>query len=715
MHILDAFMKLDSYYLQEGVFDSKPSTLTNWKTIGTSTTAQTQATQPKPLQPKPLPIVKKRQNIVTIVYDPKAHKLRARGDDGTHGIANVAFPNNLRNQEGQQYEVDELIWNGKNYRASGKIKTLNSTETDESINNESLNKSLAEEIYSPNYNDRNYRNTMTRNYRGQKFDIFYDDESYTATVKFDNKYDNAPYYWAKIIENKYQILQYDTVIASGEFSVLEDEVENAFLEIIQEAMDLLIRYNKNIKPRFITESLNETILKESDKALVHLSNYKLHFTNEGEYVKVNDNVSLYIKYMAVDLDTMRKELVRLYGDSFNDGIDTLVGDDGLLIIYDGKSSDIIEEIKKSFSAREIDSNELEIPFENCSAHIAKVNFDFISPKYKTKETIYDKIIRFTDKSDFNKKVLEVVNNNISLWTEKQVEKEFDGETRMEISVSSGIGADGFKIRINDIDSGKEVFKNSYSYGYSASYRKDWATSRKPFTTDIINELKKRFNVVYVDVIPGENVFAGRKVTDDVVADFKKSYLNEASYDNDINKKDDFEMNFTNIFEELNRLYEADETAEAEELVADSTIEEEAEETVDVTETEEAEPEADEPKKIALECSKCGAIVIKEETDLVIDEKTDLVNVDEACTFCGETAGFTIMGVITPYEVVEEVTEEVTEELKPTTTENKADVNNNSDETADDEPTDEVTESALCKKTRKPMEECLKLRAEKQNK
>lgn len=51
-------------------------------------------------------------------------RLRAMGDDGIHGLAFVAFPNNLRQFEGQHYEVDQLIWNGKNYRVAGNIEEI---------------------------------------------------------------------------------------------------------------------------------------------------------------------------------------------------------------------------------------------------------------------------------------------------------------------------------------------------------------------------------------------------------------------------------------------------------------------------------------------------------------------------------------------------------------------------------------------------------------
>ena len=63
-------------------------------------------------------------HTVTIVYDTIKHKLRAVANDGIHGYANVAFPNNLRTHDGQQYEVDALVWNGKNYRVSGNIKAI---------------------------------------------------------------------------------------------------------------------------------------------------------------------------------------------------------------------------------------------------------------------------------------------------------------------------------------------------------------------------------------------------------------------------------------------------------------------------------------------------------------------------------------------------------------------------------------------------------------
>ena len=131
-YCMNANAEVDYYNsLDEGIFDdlSGDTKKTGWVS---RTPTQTQTQQSNPNQqstPTPPPTTPPQMattgtNVVTIVYDPKAHKLRARADDGVHGEANVAFPNNLRNKAGQQYEVDDLVWNGKNYRATGNIVAI---------------------------------------------------------------------------------------------------------------------------------------------------------------------------------------------------------------------------------------------------------------------------------------------------------------------------------------------------------------------------------------------------------------------------------------------------------------------------------------------------------------------------------------------------------------------------------------------------------------
>ena len=93
--------------IDEGMFDSKPRD--SWVPMTKSISYGTQSAQ--------------SANIVTIVND--KGRLRAQADDGTNGPGWCAFPNNLRTHIGQQYKVDNLIWNGKNYRVSGNIEPVN--------------------------------------------------------------------------------------------------------------------------------------------------------------------------------------------------------------------------------------------------------------------------------------------------------------------------------------------------------------------------------------------------------------------------------------------------------------------------------------------------------------------------------------------------------------------------------------------------------------
>lgn len=140
------------------------------------------------------------------------------------------------------------------------------------------------------------------------------------------------------------------------------------------------------------------------------------------------------------------------------------------------------------------------------------------------------------------------------------------------------------------------------------------------------------------------------------------------------------MNFQTILEELDRLYEEDKAKSktvAEKTTDEDSVQEEQKETViteaadgadndeeieivedeDVEETEEA-PAEEEPADVAqlvLECSNCGAVVIKPETDVNNSDESDLVDTGEACQYCEAKDGYSILGVIAPYEpVVEEV-------------------------------------------------------------
>jgi len=97
--------------LVEWVSTSGKQVSLNNTSTGHPAQAQTQQT-PKPHLPSG------RYAVRIVSYH---GRLRALGTDGVHPAAWVAFPNDLRQFDGQQYEVDQLIWNGKNYRVAGNI------------------------------------------------------------------------------------------------------------------------------------------------------------------------------------------------------------------------------------------------------------------------------------------------------------------------------------------------------------------------------------------------------------------------------------------------------------------------------------------------------------------------------------------------------------------------------------------------------------------
>lgn len=138
-------------------------------------------------------------------------------------------------------------------------------------------------------------------------------------------------------------------------------------------------------------------------------------------------------------------------------------------------------------------------------------------------------------------------------------------------------------------------------------------------------------------------------------------------------------NFISTFDELNKLYEADKAAARaknkidKEAAAKALLGEEAVDEGIIGDTirgavkgflgEEAEEEIEEPRQVICECDKCGALVIKAETDIVVDEESDLVNVEEECQFCEEANGYKIIGAVAPYEAVPEEAEEIEDEVE----------------------------------------------------
>ncbi len=107
----------------------------------------------------------------------------------------------------------------------------------------------------------------------------------------------------------------------------------------------------------------------------------------------------------------------------------------------------------------------------------------------------------------------------------------------------------------------------------------------------------------------------------------------------------------NPWEDLNEpassteLTEAD--AEEEIEIVDDEMPEAPETTIEGGATE--APVEEDIRQVVLECDKCGALVIKPEADIIVDEESDLVNVEDKCAFCEDAEGFKIVGIVMPYE------------------------------------------------------------------
>jgi hypothetical protein len=91
--------------------------------------------------------------IVTIVKDSgKLRALAANGDGQGNPAAFVQFPTVLRTNEGQQYEVDQLVWTGKFYRVSGKINPIITNVTASTTSTQNINENINKENSKMNFN-----------------------------------------------------------------------------------------------------------------------------------------------------------------------------------------------------------------------------------------------------------------------------------------------------------------------------------------------------------------------------------------------------------------------------------------------------------------------------------------------------------------------------------------------------------------------------------
>lgn len=106
--------------LDEGIFNTPPNK-SNWVKMTSGSASGLSPSRASISQSGPTQSALNVNNKFVVRIVSYGGRLRALATDGIHPAAWVAFPNDLRQFEGQQYEVDQLIWNGKNYRTAGNI------------------------------------------------------------------------------------------------------------------------------------------------------------------------------------------------------------------------------------------------------------------------------------------------------------------------------------------------------------------------------------------------------------------------------------------------------------------------------------------------------------------------------------------------------------------------------------------------------------------
>lgn len=92
---------------------------------------------------------------------------------------------------------------------------------------------------------------------------------------------------------------------------------------------------------------------------------------------------------------------------------------------------------------------------------------------------------------------------------------------LNIILKNGISADGFDTVIENGD--ETIHKESWSYGYNCSYNKAFANSRKPYVTDVLQNLIDQYNVDDVSIRSGMNLFANHAMSSEKANEFEAKY------------------------------------------------------------------------------------------------------------------------------------------------------------------------------------------------
>lgn len=107
--------------------------------------------------------------------------------------------------------------------------------------------------------------------------------------------------------------------------------------------------------------------------------------------------------------------------------------------------------------------------------------------------------------------------------------------KLNVIVGSGISADGFDTVIQDGDD--IIQKDSWSYGYNCSYDRAFAENRKPYVTDVLQDLIDRHHVDEFDVSAGMNRFQDKAVPTERAEEFRSRYCGGLKLSEDLSFAD----------------------------------------------------------------------------------------------------------------------------------------------------------------------------------
>lgn len=140
-------------------------------------------------------------------------------------------------------------------------------------------------------------------------------------------------------------------------------------------------------------------------------------------------------------------------------------------------------------------------------------------------------------------------------------------------------------------------------------------------------------------------------------------------------------------------------------VDDDSSEDETVDVIDLDADDADELEKSYIGKVILECPVCHSKIYKDKEDIIAEEDSEYVNVDEECPICLTEGGFEIVGEVAPYEPSNDKDEDEDKEDK--SDDKVKDIEDQEDDDESDDDVDESLNESTCPDCGKDPCECEK--------